>query len=91
MLSKEIDPSMYFYELPYKTPQTLGKKVYWNGKKCRSCKYSPNVKSMTIFVFVLFFISLSMNKKIGDKCYPVLEPPQILKVMQFVCKRIQQK
>jgi len=32
---------------------------------------------MRIFILDIFFVSLSVNKEIGDKCCPVFEPPQI--------------
>jgi len=54
-------------------------------KKRRSCKYLQDVESMRIFILDLFFISLLMNKQSENKCCTILEPPQIVKVMQFVC------
>jgi len=45
MLSKEMHPSLHFYELPYELPYEIpqwhGKKVYRKGKKDVQVIYSP--------------------------------------------------
>jgi len=46
---------------------------------------------MGIFILALFFMSLLVYKEIEGKCCPILELPQIMKVMQFVCKTLKQK
>jgi len=78
MLSKKVHPFLHFRELPNEVPQTHGKKVYRTRKKYVqvikyiqhiqiNCKYLPNVKSVKIFILTLTFISLSVNKEIGNK------------------------
>jgi len=65
----------------------------WNMQqiKCRSSKYSQNVEPFRILTLDTFFYSLSGNSGIESQCWPVFEPPQIVKLMRFVCETCNKK
>jgi len=46
---------------------------------------------MRIFILDIFTASLLVNKEIEGECCLVLRPPQIVKVMQFVCETCNEK
>jgi len=45
MLSKKMDPSLHFYELPNEVPQTHGEKVQQKGKKCMQVISNPTMSN----------------------------------------------
>jgi len=58
---------------------------------CRSCKYSQNVEHLRLFNLEIIVLFSLANKEIEGVCCLVLSPPQIVKVMQFLCEMCNKK